>query len=50
MLESNLRSSWPGRAEPERGQRRAHGALTKKLAKALNVHLRELVAKDDDEI
>jgi hypothetical protein len=50
VLESNLRRSWPGRGEPGRGQRGAQGALTKTLVKALNVHLRELVAKDDEEI
>jgi hypothetical protein len=49
MLELSLTSSWSERGEPGRDQRCAQGATTK-LAEALNVHPRELVAKDDDEI
>lgn len=49
MMVLELTRLWQGRGEPWRGQRGAQGVLLKKLAKALNVNLRELAAKEDDE-
>jgi hypothetical protein len=49
VLDVSSTRSWPGTSEPRRGQSCVQGATIKTLTKAVDVHSRELMLKEDDQ-